>query len=170
MSQTTPGIYISPDGPNSNMYVRGIGSGGYESVDQSVSTFVDDIYHGRSRLSSATFLDLDRIEVLKGPQTTYFGNNAIAGALNIVTKKPTNEFEADGRALYGNYGQYALEAAAGGPITDQFGARLAVTANGSSGWIRNVNIGRDTPSQNNLAVRTTFVYRPGEEFDATLKV
>jgi iron complex outermembrane recepter protein len=102
MSQTTPGLHVMSDGPNSDMYIRGIGSGGYQSVDQSVSMFVDDIYHGRSRLSSATFLDLDRVEVLKGPQTSYFGSNAIAGALNIVTKKPTNEFEADGRALYGS--------------------------------------------------------------------
>jgi outer membrane receptor protein involved in Fe transport len=97
MSQTVPGLHIAPDGPNSDMYIRGIGSGGFESVDQSVATFVDDIYHGRSRLSSTTFLDLDRVEVLKGPQTTYFGNNAIAGALNIVTK----DQEADERVRSG---------------------------------------------------------------------
>jgi iron complex outermembrane recepter protein len=170
MSQTTPGLHVMADGPNSDMYIRGIGSRGYESVDQSVSMFEDDIYHGRSRLSSATFLDLDRVEILKGPQTTYFGNNAIAGALNIVTRKPTSQFEADGRALYGNHGQYVAEAAIGGPITDQLGIRVAVTDNGGSGWIRNTNIGRDTPSQDNLAGRVTLVYRPTGDLDATLKI
>jgi iron complex outermembrane recepter protein len=170
MSQTVPGLYIAPDGPNNDMYIRGIGSGGYESVDQSVATFVDDIYHGRSRLSSTAFLDLDRVEVLKGPQTTYFGNNAIAGALNIVTKKPTNEFEAEWRALYGSYGQYAFEGALGIPVTEQFAIRLALADNGDSGWITNINIGRSTPSQDNLAGRLTMTYRPIEDFDATLKI
>ena len=65
---------------SNNLYIRGIGSGQNASFDQSVAMFMDDIYHGRSRMSDATFLDLDRIEVLKGPQSTFFGNSAIAGA------------------------------------------------------------------------------------------
>jgi len=122
-------------------------------------------------MTGATFLDLDRIEVLKGPQSTFFGNNAIAGALNLITKKPGNHFDAWGRALYGMFGQYALEGAMGGPITDTFGARLAVSRNGySRGWIDNVNTGEHVPRVNNLAGRLTLAFNPSENFDVTLKV
>ena len=76
-----PSIRVSNGLRSNAIYVRGTGSGDSQSFDQSVGTFIDDIYHGRSRGSAATFLDLDHVEILKGPQTTYFGNNAIAGRL-----------------------------------------------------------------------------------------
>src|SRR5262249_46601199 len=88
LTQTVPSVRVSTGGYSTNIYIRGVGSGQNAYFDQSAATFVDDIYHGRSRLSGTTFLDLDRIEILKGPQSTFFGNNAIAGALNIVSKKP----------------------------------------------------------------------------------
>ena len=118
LSQTCRALHVSAGAASSDMYIRGIGSGDQQSFDQSVGTFVDDIYHGRARSSTDMFFDIDRIEVLKGPQSTFFGNNAIAGALNIVTNKPTDTFDASARALYGIYGQYAFESApSAGPST-----------------------------------------------------
>jgi len=114
-----------------------------------VATFEDDIYYGRSRMIQATFLDVDRIEVLKGPQSTFFGNNAIAGALNIVTKGPDDQFDGYARALYGMYGQYAVEGAVGGPINDMFGVRVAGIMDGDNGWIRNVDTGGLAPIERN---------------------
>jgi len=150
----------------------GVGSGGSNpSFDQSVAMFTDDIFHGRSRMSGATFLDLDRIEVLKGPQSGFFGNNSIAGALNIVTRKPTDTVAASARALYGMFGQYALEGAVGGPLSDLFSARLAITRNGdSSGWIDNVSTGEHVPRVNNEAGRLSLLFHPNEDLDALLKV
>jgi iron complex outermembrane recepter protein len=101
VTETVPSVHIGENSRSSDLYIRGIGSGENQTFDQSVGTFIDDIYHGRSRTSVATFMDLDRVEVLKGPQSTFFGNNAIAGAFNITTNKPTTEFSALGRALYG---------------------------------------------------------------------
>jgi outer membrane receptor protein involved in Fe transport len=172
LTATLPGVTVSSGGFSNNLFIRGIGSGANNpSYDQSVSTFVDDIYFGRSRMSQGLFLDLDRIEVLKGPQSTFFGNNAIAGAFNIVTKKPTDQFDAWGRLLYGMFGQYAAEGAIGGPLTDALSVRLAVTRNGNDrGWIDNVNLDEEVPHVNNLAGRLTFFYHPSEAFDATLKV
>ncbi|MBK7115217.1 MAG: TonB-dependent receptor plug domain-containing protein [Proteobacteria bacterium] len=72
--------------------VRGIGSGNNSGFEQSVATFSDGVYRPRSRSTNAALLDLERVEVLKGPQTTFFGANAIAGALNITTRKPGSEF------------------------------------------------------------------------------
>jgi iron complex outermembrane receptor protein len=171
LTQIVPEVHVGTNELSNDIYIRGIGSGQNPGFDQSVATFVDDIYHGRSRLSQATFLDLDRIEILKGPQSTFFGNNAIAGALNIVTKKPGDTFDASARLLYGQFGQYTLEGAIGGPITDSFGARLAVTRNGDGrGWIDNVNTGQEVPIVNNEAARLTLVYRPIEALEATLKI
>jgi len=170
LTQTVPGVHISTGSFANTLSIRGISSGNNPGFDQSVATFVDDIYHGRSRMSDATFLDLDHIEILKGPQSTYFGNNAIAGALNIVTAKPSDHVEASARALYGQYGQYAIEGAIGGPISETLGARLAIIRSGESGWIDNLDTGLHEPVQNNEAARLTLVFRPAENLDATFKI
>ena len=170
LSQTLPAVHVSTNSDSAAIFIRGIGSGENQSFDQSVAMFTDDIYHGRSFMSTATFLDLDRIEVLKGPQSTFFGNNAIAGALNIVTKQPGDAFAGWGRLLYGQFGTYAAEGAVGGPITDTFGARLAITRNGDyEGWIDTVNTGEHVPRINNEAARLTFRFHPNDSLDATLK-
>ena len=172
LTATIPAVTVSSGGFSNNFFIRGIGSGANNpSYDQSVSTFIDDVYFGRSRMSEGLFLDLDRIEVLKGPQSTFFGNNAIAGALNVVTKKPGDEFDASGRLLYGMFGQYAAEGAVGGPVTDTLGVRVAITRNGDyRGWIDNVTIDQDVPHINNEAGRVTLFYHPADVFDATFKI
>ena len=171
LSETLPAVHVSTGDGSNALFIRGIGSGENASFDQSVSIFSDDIYHGRSRMSMATFLDLNRVEILKGPQSTYFGNNAIAGALNIVTQKPGTSFDASGRLLYGQFGTYAAEAAVGGPITDIFGARLALTRNGDNrGWMDNVSTGQRVPTINNEGGRLTLALHPNQSLDATLKV
>jgi iron complex outermembrane receptor protein len=171
LTQTLPGVHIATGQVTDDLYIRGIGSGENPGFEQSVGVFVDDMYFGRSRMSEATFLDLDRIEVLKGPQSTYFGNNAIAGALNIITKKPGRTFDAWARALYGMFGQYALEGAVGGPITHGLGARVAVTENGQErGWLTNTANGERMPRDNNVAGRLTLSYQPFDSLSAVLKI
>lgn len=170
LSETVPGVYVHSDGRGSDMFIRGIGSGLNQSFDQAVSTFVDGIYEGRSRMSDSTFLDLSRIEVLKGPQSTFFGNNAIAGAIRLVTAKPGKRFGGSVRALYGQYGQYAIEGAAGGPISDAFGVRIALIRDGDRGFLYNTNLHRHEPTNNNEAGRVTFTYRSDQDFNATLMV
>jgi len=170
LSQTAPDVHVGQNGRSNETYIRGIGSGVNPSFDQSVGTFVDDIYHGRSRTTDATFLDLDRVEILKGPQTTFFGNNAIAGAFNIVTRKPSNDFDADFRALYGQYGQYAAEGEVGGSlIPDAVSARGAVLVDGMQGWLKNVFSNDHSPDQTNGALRLTLLFTPGPDWEVTLK-
>jgi iron complex outermembrane receptor protein len=169
LTQTVPAVYIGNDGRSMDLYIRGIGAGNDQSLDQSVSIFEDDVDHGRSRMTAATFLDTNRVEILMGPQGTFFGNNAIAGAVNIVTNQPTQDFQASARVLYGSFDQYAADAAIGGGLTDQLSARLALTANGDHGWLHNINVGEQWPIAHNLAGRLSFRYVPSEDFDATLK-
>jgi iron complex outermembrane receptor protein len=169
LTQTVPAVYIGNDGRSMDLYIRGIGSGNNQSLDQSVSIFEDDVDHGRSRMTAATFLDTNRVEILMGPQGTFFGNNAIAGAVNIVTNQPTQALQASARVLYGSFDQYAADAAVGAGLTDQLSARLALTANGNYGWLHNINVGEQQPIAHNLAGRLSFRYVPSEDFDATLK-
>ena len=172
LSQTVPDLHIVNTGSYSNsLNIRGIGSGaGNPAFDQSVATFDDDIYYGRSHMTQSTFLDMDRIEVLKGPQSTFFGNNAIAGALNMVSKKPDWNSDGYARVLYGSYGTYAVEAADNIPVNDQFAVRIAGVANGDAGWIRNVDTGGLAPIEHNEQGRITFAWKPSQDFDATLKL
>ena len=171
LSQSLPGIQLNGTGAGGQFFIRGIGSGTSLQFDQSVGTFIDDIYHGRTRVSDEAFLDLDRVEVLKGPQSTFFGNNAVAGALNIVTAKPTTDnFDGSVRALYGQYGQYAGEGMLNIPLNSDLAVRIAAIGDGLSGWAKDPYAGHDQPDQNNKAGRITFLYRPSDDFDATLKI
>ena len=172
LTQTAPSVHVDQaGGRSSSLYIRGIGSGNSFNFDQSVGMFIDDIYHGRSRTSAATFLDPSRIEVLKGPQSTYFGNNAIAGAFNIVSNKPTDQFDASARLVYSPQGRgYGVEAAAGGPVGTTTAYRVAFIDSGMSGWLRNVNLGTELPKQDNKAARLTLLLKPTADLDATFKV
>ena len=169
VSKTVPSVTVAGAGRSTALFIRGIGSGGNQAFDQSVGLFIDDIYHGRSRMSVASFLDVERVEILKGPQSTYFGNNAIAGAFNIITKGPTSEFDANARALYGEDGEYAVEGALNMPLTDGIAARVAIGANGMDGWVDNTTTGAKVPYENNKAARLTFLFNPTDNLDATLK-
>jgi outer membrane receptor protein involved in Fe transport len=170
LAHTLPSIQINGTGAGGQFFVRGVGSGTSQTFDQSVGTFIDDIYHGRTRIAHAAFLDLDRVELLKGPQSIFFGNNAVAGALNIVTARPTDTFGGNVRALYGQYGQYTGEGALNIPVNEGFALRIAAIGDGLSGWQKNPFVGHDQPDRNNKGGRVSFLWRPSDDFDATLKI
>jgi iron complex outermembrane receptor protein len=170
LSDTVPGIQVRAGPGTTKLYVRGVGSGTGSAFDQSVGTFIDDVYHGRSKGDLSSFLDVERVEILKGPQGTYFGNSAIAGAINVVTNKSDAVFNGNARALYGEFGQYALEAAVGGPLGNGFGLRIAGIANGETGWLKSTTTGATEPDGNNFTGRATLTYSRSEDFDAALKV
>jgi iron complex outermembrane recepter protein len=171
MAEIVPSVHMEESGRSNDLYIRGIGSGENAGFDQSVGVFIDDIYHGRSRVTSATFLDLDNVEVLKGPQSTFFGNNAIAGAFNIVTNKPTDYFTESARTLYSpESNAYATEVAVGGPINDKLAFRVAGIVDGQTGWLKDVYTGGSAPDELNYAGRLSLLYRPNSDFDVLLKM
>lgn len=132
-----PNVKITPGQSSDVLSVRGVGSGQNPGLEQSVATFVDGLYRARSRAIRATIFDVDRVEVLKGPQITFFGANAIAGALNIATRKPSTTFGVNATALYGSDNEYLLEAGITGPITDTLSVRVAGRANGIDDFVDN---------------------------------
>lgn len=169
LSRTQPAVSIAPAGRGMRLSVRGVASGTATSFEQSVVTFVDDIYHGKGRSAGAILLDIDRIEVLKGPQTTFFGNNAIGGAINIQTAKPKKDFGGSVRALYGTDGEYALEGILNLPVNDTLALRGAALANGMDGYLDDRSGGTKVPHERNGAARLSALWQPTDEFQLDVK-
>ena len=168
---TDPSVRVNgSSGRNGTLFLRGIGSGGNTAFDEAVGVYIDDIYHGHGHQSSETFLDVDRIETLKGPQGLFFGNNSIAGAFNIISKQPSGGFGGSIRAWYGQFGQYGTESALNVPVSDRFQARVAIMAAGEDGWAVNAVDGQKYPHTDNLAGRVTLHLTPDEDLDGTLKL
>ncbi len=124
VSNFTPGLsYSSSD---DRVFVRGIGrQTNTNGSDPGVATYIDGVYDSQTTSVAASDFFVDRIEVLRGPQGTLYGRNSIGGAINAISKRPTDELSADLRATFGNYGRFDLEGAVSGSITEGLRARLA---------------------------------------------
>ena len=121
-----PNLTMSETGIGTVIYVRGIGSGINQGFEQSVGMYVDGVYYGRAQLSRAPFLDLERVEVLRGPQNILHGKNSIAGALSINTRKPSEEFEASVAGVYEpEHGEEVIDLVLSAPLTEDISFRFA---------------------------------------------
>jgi outer membrane receptor protein involved in Fe transport len=157
-----PNLQVSETGIANNIYIRGIGSGLNQGFEQSVSTYMDGIYRGRGHQSRMPFLDLERVEVLRGPQPILFGKNAVAGAVNMVGAKPTREFEGMFDASYDfENNDFIASAVLSGPLSERVGARLAVHGRTADGYVENLTLGRNEPARDEIAARLTM------DFDVT---
>lgn len=166
-----PSVRLST-APGANLInIRGVGSGINAGFEQSVGTFVDGVYRGRSRSAAAALFDLERIEVLKGPQTTYFGNNVIAGALNITTRKPGKELSVNASALYApGHGEYALEAGVDLPVSDNLRFRVAGKAFGMDGWLSNTLTREKEPHRRDWIGRVSMAAEPLDNWKVEARV
>lgn len=171
VSQRLPNVNISSGTISNTVVIRGVGSGPNPGFEQSVATFVDGVYRSRSRATRAALFDLQRIEVLKGPQLTFFGANAIAGALNIVSRKPGFVSDVNGSATYTfETGGYDLQLGVDQPITDTLAVRVAGRASGSDGYIYNERLDEDGPRDRTYQGRVSLVFEPSSAFESVLRV
>lgn len=154
LQQLVPNFTMTETGISTNIFIRGLGSGINQAFEQSVGYYVDGIAYTRAQQTRLPFLDLQRVEVLRGPQTILFGKNSIAGALNIVTAQPTTSFEG---YLTGTYEfenqEYIAEGAVSGPITDTVRARVAARWRDSDGYVRNLTLSRTEPKRDDVTLR-----------------
>jgi len=151
--------------------VRGFGSSGNAlTVEQAVPIFIDGIHYGRPAQVKTAFMDLDRIEILKGPQPVFFGMSATAGAFNIQSARPTDSWEGYVDAEYGNNAKGVFEAAIGGPITDTLGIRVATKYETTEGFMRDVVSGLKIGDYENLGGRVILQWTPTSNFEARLKL
>lgn len=150
-----PSLSITAINPNNtNVNIRGLGANAFLSnvgLENGVGVHVDGVYLARPAQATFELVDLDRIEVLRGPQGTLFGKNTTAGAINIVTRQPGFDFDAGLDLTYGNYDYYQVRGTVSGPLSDKLAARLSFSQTERDGFLDNVLTGAD---QNDLKSRT----------------
>jgi len=165
-----PSLFMTETAIGNNISIRGIFSGVNPGFEQSVGTYVDGIYRGRPQQTRAPFLDLERVEVLRGPQSILFGKNSVAGALNITTARPTDEFDAMVSALYEpRYEEQEFTGHVSGPFTDRFRGRLAASYRELDGAIHNATLSTEDPSREETMVRAWLEFDVTDNVTASLK-
>ncbi len=165
-----PNLQMTESGISTQIYIRGIGSGNNQSFEQSVGTYVDGIYYGRAQLIRQPIFDIERVEVLRGPQAILFGKNSIAGAVAYTTAQPSGEFSSYLRAEYDwDHNATLLEGMVNGG-SDTLAARISVRKFDDDGWIYNVFEDRDEPSRDDFAIRGQLRWEPTINLDMNLKI
>jgi iron complex outermembrane receptor protein len=156
LAQQVPGLTFSPFSPGQNIIsLRGVSSNDDGAgTDNSVGVFIDDVYHGRVSNINAEMFDVDRVEVLRGPQGTLYGKNTIGGAINIVSSTPNkNELDAKFRADIGNFGRHDFSGLVTGPLVDGWAGKLVVSTRQADGWVNNVALHTQEKNDDDRAVR-----------------
>jgi iron complex outermembrane recepter protein len=136
-----PGVTVTPSGGgNALLSIRGIGTNSFVAgADPSSTIYLDGVYLGRPAMTAMDFLNIDRIEILRGPQGTLYGRNSVGGAIHIVTRQPTEVFEASARLTAGDYGKLRAEAATGGPvIRNKVMANIAFLRDAGDGYVNDL--------------------------------
>lgn len=191
----TPQFFVGrgASGSGAQMTMRGIGSSSTSiGVEQSVAVILDGVYYGQGRVLNEGMFDVAQIEVLKGPQSLFFGKNATAGVISISAAKPSDEFEAIARVGYEfEAEQMTYEGILSGPLTDNVGARLALRySDMNGGYFKNKSYtqpynaydvatnqvysmvapadNRDAPGEETTLARLTLTYDPTERLSMTL--
>ena len=166
VANLSPGVfYRAADRRVPSLYIRGIGTRSFtDEADPSIGTFIDGVYIARFSSSLQDLFDVERVEVLKGPQGTLFGRNTIGGALNIVTRSPTREFQAQVNAThtwnqeFGGNG-IAISGLVGGPIVgDSVLAQVSASYTDADGVMKIVNLDRFANGGKNLTLRGKVIF------------
>ena len=175
MAKMVPNMQINQGGSGngSNIYLRGVGSSSISAAfDQSVALNIDGVVLSRGRMIHHAYLDMKRVEILKGPQSLYFGKSATAGVISILSNNPGPDFELEGMVAYeSEYDQTYSEFIVSGPITDSFGARLVVGTTDSDELFENLSPGvaNHFRGEESTDARLTLVWDPADFFSAKFK-
>jgi outer membrane receptor protein involved in Fe transport len=171
LTQYIPNVTVNAGAGTPNLFIRGIGSGTNQGFEQSVGMFIDGVYAGRGPLAAVpTTMDLERVEILKGPQGILFGKNTIAGAINITTAKPGDEFEGMVEAMYSpDHGEEQYNLVLSGPLTDELSGRLAVRHDAMDGWWDDVTNGVEGPDRDNWYARGSLRWVASDNLEINAK-
>lgn len=170
LTLTTPGINIQ--GINRNQQyisMRGnITEAGDAGVAQSIGFFIDGLYFGRSSLFNQNLSDIERVEILRGPQGQLWGHNIVGGSINVITKDPTQETEADLKVTAGNYSRKEVSGRIAGGLSDNVAGQLSFSSETADGYVTNLDSGQDLGSEDVQLLRGKLVWDINERFTAKL--
>jgi iron complex outermembrane receptor protein len=172
LQQLQPSLqFFSTNARNSAANIRGLGAPfglTNDGIEQGVGLYVDDVYYARAAASTFDFLDVERLEVLRGPQGTLYGKNTTAGTINITTRAPTFTPEGNAEISFGNLGLLQTKAAISGPILgDTLAGRLAVSSTNRHGTIYNVKSTNLVNEIDNFGIRGQILWRVNDALDVT---
>lgn len=171
VKEFVPSVQLYTSNPrNTGINIRGLGSPfglTNDGLDPGVGFYVDGVYYARPAAATFDFIDVERIEVLRGPQGTLFGKNTTSGALNITTRKPSFKPGANFEVSYGNYGYVQAKSSITGPLSKKLAARLSFSGTQRDGLVENVRTGKYTNDINNLGFRGQLLYKPSDNTSIT---
>jgi iron complex outermembrane receptor protein len=168
----TPNLQVTQNASFVQVYIRGIGSNNvFGGSDPSATIHLDGVYMARPASYLTNFLDVERIEVLRGPQGTLYGRNSIGGTINVVSRKPTNDLKAQAQLTYGNYDFARAEAyVSGGLIEDKLAASLSVIASRRNGYLENIVPGvGDADNESTFGGRGQLRFTPDEKLEIIVR-
>ncbi len=170
LSAIAPGVNIAKnEGFKTVITIRGVGNEANQNAiaNPSVSYHLDGIYVASPFALQTDFLDLERIEVLRGPQGTLFGQNSTGGAINVITTAPSID-SSFGKAdlTLGDYGLVKARAAYNLPLSDTLAMRASVISNQRDGFTENLTLGQDLDDANSMSARVRVLYEPSDDFRA----
>ncbi len=172
LSAIAPGVNVAKnEGFKTVITIRGIGNEANQNAiaNPSVSYHLDGVYVASPFALQTDFLDLERIEVLRGPQGTLFGQNSTGGGINVVTAAPTfDEVYGSADLTLGEYSLVKARAAVNLPLSDSVAARLSVMSNRHDGFTDNVANGQDLDDADSISARAKLLYQPSDTFSATV--
>jgi iron complex outermembrane receptor protein len=172
LGRLAPSVQLNDSGTFkgfANFYIRGVGlSLTVRTQDPAVGTFVDGIYVGYGPMSVLDTFGVASMEVFRGPQGTLFGRNVTGGAVNILTARPTQEFEGSGRITVGNYDRVGVAGMINVPLTDTLAARVSAYSNSQDGFFTNLVTGNTIGDENTRVFRPALRWRPTPELDLQL--
>jgi iron complex outermembrane recepter protein len=154
ITQLAPGITFNDSGPNDTFAIRGVSlNDDGDSNESPIAFYRDDVYIAALGGIQSAMFDVNRVEVLRGPQGTLFGRNATGGVVQLISNKPTDTYSGAISVQYGSYNQVILNGAFGGPINDSIRERTAFTYDRDDGWQHNLVTDTRAAKANNWAVR-----------------
>jgi iron complex outermembrane receptor protein len=152
-------------------FIRGVGLNDFGVLNQGpIAAYSDQSYISSNAAQIFQLLDVERVEVLRGPQGTLYGRNATGGAVNFISRKPTPSWEGWARAGAGSWGSTKLEGAVSGPLGEQTAFRVAVLKNDSDGWLKNRFTGNDQQGMDELAWRVLIESEATENLNVMINV